>query len=256
MPTSVAAAASTEYDALQSAEARPAPAGVFPNAKVVGGYDFVGDAYDADPGSAAYQPVAQPDPNPLDCNGHGTHVAGTSAGYGVTADGSTYTGGYDDGVPADLRIGPGMAPGADLYALKVFGCEGSTDVTMQAIEWAVDPNRDGNPEDHLDVVNLSLGSDYGLADDADSMAVDRAVQLGVLAVLAAGNAGDSYDIGGSPGNAPRGIGVAASNDGYGVFDGWQVTSPAGVVDGVRPGLRSVTYSDTDDAGGTRAGHHR
>ncbi len=94
-----------------------------------------------------------------------------------------------------------MAPGADLYALKVFGCDGSTDVTMQAIEWALDPNGDGDPSDHLDVVNLSLGSDYGLADDADSMAIDRAMELGMLAVLAAGNAGDSYDIGGSPGNA-------------------------------------------------------
>ncbi|MEI4272813.1 S8 family serine peptidase [Klenkia sp. LSe6-5] len=239
-----------QFDTLQSYEAQPAPAGVFPNAKVVGGYDFVGDSYDADPTSPSYQPVAMPDPNPLDCNGHGTHVAGTSAGYGVNADGSTYRGGYTDGVPGDLRIGPGMAPEADLYALKVFGCDGSTDVTMQAIEWALDPNSDGDPSDHLDVVNLSLGSDYGLADDADSLAIDRAMQLGMLTVLAAGNAGDSYDIGGSPGNAPRGIGVAASNDGYGVFDGWQVTAPAGLVDGTRPGLRSIAYSDVDEAGAT------
>jgi len=237
-----------QFDTLQQYEAQPAPTGIFPNAKVVGGYDFVGDSYNADPTSPAYQPVAMPDPNPLDCNGHGTHVAGTSAGYGVNADGSTYTGGYTGGVPGDLRIGPGMAPGADLYALKVFGCDGSTDVTMQAIEWALDPNQDGDPSDHLDVVNLSLGSDYGLADDADSLAIDQAMQLGMLTVLAAGNAGDSYDIGGSPGNAPRGIGVAASNDGYGVFDGWQVTAPAGLVDGTRPGLRSQAYSDVDEAG--------
>ena len=27
-----------------------------------------------------------PDPNPLDCNGHGSHVAGTAAGYGVNAE--------------------------------------------------------------------------------------------------------------------------------------------------------------------------
>lgn len=240
-----------QFETLQAYEAQPAPASIYPNAKVVGGYDFVGDSYNADPASPAYQPVAMPDLNPLDCNGHGTHVAGTSAGYGVNADGSTYTGGYTGGVPGDLRIGPGMAPGADLYALKVFGCDGSTDVTMQAIEWALDPNGDGDPSDHLDVVNLSLGSDYGLADDADSMAIDRAMELGMLAVLAAGNAGDSYDIGGSPGNAPRGIGVAASNDGYGVFDGWQVTSPAGLLDGTRPGLRSVAYSDTDANGATK-----
>ncbi|MBB3678474.1 subtilisin family serine protease [Modestobacter versicolor] len=233
-----------EFDALQAAEAAPAPAGVYPSAKVLGGRDFVGDAYNADPASPAYDPVARPDDNPLDCNGHGTHVAGTAAGYGVNADGSTYTGGYDRGLdPRSLSIGPGMAPEAELYALKVFGCEGSTDVTVQAIEWALDPNGDGSPKDHLDVINLSLGSDYGLADDADALALDRAMKMGVLAVASAGNAGDSYDIGGSPGNAPRAIGVAATNDGFGVFDGWQVTSPAGLVDGTRPGLRSVAYSD-------------
>ncbi|MGY1856767.1 S8 family serine peptidase [Modestobacter sp. SYSU DS0290] len=237
-----------QFTALQAAEAAPAPAGVYPNAKVVGGHDFVGDSYNADPRSAAYQPVAMPDENPLDCNGHGTHVAGTTAGYGVTADGETYRGGYDDSLDVgSLRIGPGMAPEASLYALKVFGCDGSTDVTVQAIEWAMDPNGDGSIEDHLDVVNLSLGSDYGLADDADAMVANEAMKQGMLVVMSAGNAGDSYDIGGSPGNAPRGIGVAASNDGYGVFDGWQVVSGAGP-EGIRPGLRSIAYSDLDDAG--------
>ena len=79
----------------------------------------------------AYQPIPHPDPNPLDCNGHGSHVAGTAAGSGVTGDGATYTGPYN----ADARqsgahwtIGPGVAPKADLYAVRVFGCEGSTDV--------------------------------------------------------------------------------------------------------------------------------
>jgi subtilisin family serine protease len=43
-----------------------------PTAKVVGGFDFAGDTYDADPNSATYQPVPHPDPNPLDCNSHGT----------------------------------------------------------------------------------------------------------------------------------------------------------------------------------------
>lgn len=43
-------------------------------AKIVGGYDFAGDDYNADPGSPDYQPVPHPDANPLDCNSHGTHV--------------------------------------------------------------------------------------------------------------------------------------------------------------------------------------
>lgn len=65
-----------------------------PTAKVVGGYDFAGDDYNADPASDTYDPNPQPDPNPLDCNGHGSHVAGTTAGLGVASDGSTWSGGY------------------------------------------------------------------------------------------------------------------------------------------------------------------
>lgn len=220
------------------------PASLYPTEKVVGGYDFVGDAYNADPNSETYSPVRRPDDNPMDCNGHGSHVAGSAAGYGVNADGSTFAGPYDEDVPLDtMRIGPGMAPEAQLYALRVFGCDGSTNATALAIEWAMDPNRDGITDDHLDVVNLSLGSDYGLADDGDTVVVNRAAELGVSMVLSAGNAGDTFDIGGSPGNAPRAITVAASNDGFGVFDGWRIIDPEGFFDPeIRPGLRSVAYT--------------
>lgn len=216
---------------------------VYPTAKVVGGFDLVGDAYDADPSGATYNPVPRPDPNPMDCNGHGSHVGGSAGGYGVNADGTTYTGPYDETTPLnEMRIGPGMAPNAELWGLRVFGCNGSTNVTSLAIDYALDPNRDGITSDHLDIVNLSLGSDFGLADDADTLVANRASQLGMLMVIASGNAGDTFDVGGSPGNAPRALTVAASNDGYGIFDGWQITSPAGVFDpAIRPGLRSVAY---------------
>ena len=56
--------------------------------KILGGYDFAGDDYNADPTSADYQPIPHPDKNPLDCNEHGTHVAGIAAGYGVNANGN------------------------------------------------------------------------------------------------------------------------------------------------------------------------
>jgi len=78
-----------------------------------------------------HQPVPHPDPNPLDCNGHGSHVAGTAAGTGVLANGATYTGTYDATTVSSnsWTVGPGVAPKADIYSIRVFGCNGSTDVT-------------------------------------------------------------------------------------------------------------------------------
>ncbi|WP_455132545.1 S8 family serine peptidase [Microbacterium aurum] len=119
--------------------------------RVKGGIDLVGDDYNADSSSDDYQPVPHPDDNPLDCNGHGSHVAGTTGGSGVLADGTTYPGPYDESTPSNtFRVGPGVAPQVDLYAVRVFGCEGSTDVVVPALDWAV--------EHGMDVVNLSLGS--------------------------------------------------------------------------------------------------
>ena len=112
--------------------------GTFPTAKVVGGYDFAGDAYDG-------MQAPRPDDDPLDCaqSSHGSHVAGIAGGVGVLANGVPYTGGY--GVSLDMGkflIGPGVAPEAKLYALKVFGCSGTTGLSVDAMEWAADPDAD------------------------------------------------------------------------------------------------------------------
>lgn len=228
------------FDAVP--DAGPVPDGLFPNDKVVGGHDFVGDSYNADPSSETYQPIPHPDDNPLDCNGHGSHVAGSAAGLGVNADGTTYAGPYDESTPLqDMKIGPGMAPAADLYALRVFGCDGSTNVVAAAVEWALDPNGDGSPADHLDVINLSLGSDFGVPDDGDSVAVTKAMEAGMLVVASAGNAGNVTDTGGSPGAATKVLTVAASVDANDVFDAYTLTPEVAGVPTPAPGLYSVLF---------------
>lgn len=202
------------FEAADATDTQPPAADLYGTGnKVVGGYDFVGDAY-----NAGSNPVPQPDKNPLDCNsprtggGHGTHVAGSAAGLGVTAGGAPYQGSYSASDLDGLRIGPGMAPGADLYALRVFGCDGGTNLVAAAIDWATDPNQDGVLTDRLDVVNLSLGSDFGSPLDGDAVMADAAARAGVVLAMSSGNSGDQYDVGGSPGSATRAIAVASSVD--------------------------------------------
>ncbi len=168
-------------------------AGTFPTAKVIGGFDLAGATYDASvPGS---MPV--PDPDPLDGNGHGSHVGGIAAGLGVPGE-----------------VGIGVAPGASILALKVFGdVAGSTALVSSAIEIALDPNGDGDISDHVDVINMSLGSDYGSPDDPSAVAAHNAANLGIVVVASAGNAGNIPYITGSPAVAPNVVSVASSLSG-------------------------------------------
>ena len=128
--------------------------GTFPTAKVIDGWDFVGDAYNPDNTDGTEIPA--PDPDPLDCNGHGSHVAGTAAGFGVKSDHTTYTGPYNSTTySTSFGIGPGVAPKAKLVSLKVFGCDGGTSVLTDALEWVGTYN--ATHADAIDVVNMSIG---------------------------------------------------------------------------------------------------
>jgi len=131
-----------------------------------------------------------PDVLPLDNHYHGTHVAAIIGASGT------------------LR---GTAPGVQLYALKVLDSNGlgSSDNIVAAMEYAVDPDGDGDFSDRLDVINLSLGGP-GDPDDAMSQAADRAAALGVVVVAAAGNSGPTEGSIGSPGTARGAVTVAAS----------------------------------------------
>ncbi len=184
--------------------------GTFPTAKVIGGTDLVGEHYDArgaaaPGGTCSSTPV--PDPDPLDVNGHGTHSSDTAAGMEVMdGDGNVLT-------------PHGVAPGASLYMIKIFsGCAAdgtastSTANVVAAIEWATDPNGDGDTSDRADVINMSLGGAFGRDTEASSVASDAAVDVGVIVVASAGNSGNIPYITGSPAAASGAISVAAGND--------------------------------------------
>src|SRR5882762_986699 len=180
---------------------KPANPALFgPNApKVKGGTDLVGDDYI---GSDPKHNTPHPDPNPLDCEGHGSHVAGTAAGFGVKDDGTTFRGPYDANTPnVKFRIGPGVAPLADVYAVRVFGCAGSTDVVVEAIDWAV--------EHGMQIISMSLGADFGPEDTADAEASEHAADAGLIVVAAAGNAGQSPYFLGSPAAGDKTLAAAA-----------------------------------------------
>ncbi|KAK1709907.1 subtilase [Colletotrichum lupini] len=123
------------------------------------GTDFVGDAYD---GFNEHFP----DPDPMDCGGHGTHVAGIIAAqsnpFGFT----------------------GTAPGVTLGAYKVFGCEGqvSNDVLIAAYNRAY--------EEGSDIITASIGGPSGWTDEPWAATVSRIVEAGVPCTVSAGNSGD------------------------------------------------------------------
>jgi minor extracellular serine protease Vpr len=169
----------------------------FPTTKVVGGVDLVGTSYSAG-GPEFEQTIPKPDLNPIDEATHGTHVAGTIAGIG------------DNNVTSYN----GMAPEASLYAIKVFGENGSTSdmVVIAGLEFAADPNGDGVLDDQLDVVNLSLGSSYGTPKLLYAEAIKNLVNGGTSAVISAGNSGNVDYIVGSPGATTEALSVASSYD--------------------------------------------
>ncbi len=147
--------------------------GGFPNSKVIGGYDF-----------------ADMDPDPMDTDGHGTHVAGIIAG-------SKY----------------GVAPDAKIRAYKVFGKNSestATSLIIKGIDQAV--------KDKCNIINISIGTvgGEGNGSDAESVAVRNAVENGVTVVAAAGNWGSRSNVlpfpFGSPASSKYAIGVGASDD--------------------------------------------
>ncbi|WP_244502315.1 S8 family peptidase [Streptomyces oceani] len=167
------------------------------------GYDFVDDDAEAQ-----------------DCNGHGTHVAGTVGG-------ETY----------------GMAKKADLVAVRVLNCEnrGTTEDVLAGYDWvaahAVLPA----------VANVSIG---GAATDAKDAAVTGMVEAGVTVAVSAGNDdGDACQQ--SPARAPDVLTVAASTD---TDARWSESNYGDCVDLFAPGADILSAGiDSDTASARKSG---
>lgn len=179
--------------------------GLFPTAKVVGGFDFVGEGW---PVTARTE-----DPDPIDFQGHGTHVADIIGGK--SADGTHV----------------GMAPGASLLAIRVCSavatsCNGIS--LLLAADFALDPNGDGNLSDAADIIHLSLGSDYGQIQDDLTEALEDAVDLGIVVIASAGNGSNKPYVVGSPSIGPGVFSVAQTQVPGAVAIPLVINSPASI----------------------------
>ena len=128
--------------------------------RLLPGYDYVGNDAIA---------RGDDDDDPKDGNGHGTHVTGIVVANRDNTEGIA-----------------GVAPGAKVLPIRVLDNdgEGYADDTIEAIDYAV--------EKGVHVINLSLGDYLPLqstlfADPAYANALERAVNQGIVVVLAAGN---------------------------------------------------------------------
>lgn len=149
-----------------------------------------------------------------DCNGHGTHVAGTAAG-------SSY----------------GVAKQARIYSVRVFNCrgQGSMSQIVSGVDWVT--SHAARPA----VVNMSL-SGSGWGSGAVDDAVNNSIDSGIVYVVAAGNDdSDACDV--TPARVNRAITVAATN---GDDDRAWFSNRGSCVDMFAPGVSIVSAVHSSD----------
>ncbi|KAF7787548.1 hypothetical protein PRUB_a4655 [Pseudoalteromonas rubra] len=163
------------------AEAADPTTVAWPQGQVKGGYDFVRD--DADPieDDPRYRADASDEDELTD---HGTHVS-----HDVT----------------------GIAPDVELYVYSVCGGGCTWAAQISALEAAMDPNGDGDISDRVDLMNMSLGGEFGntYTGDGTQYLIQRAVELGTNMIIAAGNDDDIPFRVGGPSTTPNAISVAS-----------------------------------------------
>jgi len=133
---------------------------------------------------------------PYDDQGHGTHVAGDCAGDG-TMSGGKYM---------------GTAPEANLVGIKSLDKHGAgrfSDI-IKGIQWAVKNKEKYN----IKVINMSLGGPAfaSYKEDPICQAIEKAIDAGIIPVVAAGNSGPKASTIGSPGSDPKVLTVGAFDD--------------------------------------------
>ncbi|RNB91456.1 peptidase [Brevibacillus fluminis] len=173
-----------------------------------GGYD----SFDNDKDPYEQAPISPEDDRlhqGYEGSSHGTHVSGTIVGRASNPT-------------SDVQV-RGIAYEADLYVYRVLGRGGGSSAqVIDGIEKAV--------RDHMDVINLSLGSDLEKnSDSADSIAVNNAMLAGTITVIANGNAardkeGQFYYTAGSPAGALLPITVGAVSSPSTQFDSTATSS--------------------------------
>lgn len=149
-----------------------------------------------------------------DCNGHGTHVAGTIGGH--------------------IR---GVAKQVKLVAVRVLDCAGSGPVSriVSGLNWVASNHRTGVPA----VANMSLGGGPSSAIDT---AVNGVINDGVTVAVAAGNSGGNA-CDGSPSRVPAAITVSAT-DATDTRPYW--ANYGSCVDLFAPGVRIYSDWNTSD----------
>ena len=173
--------------------------------KVKDGIDLVGDAYDGDADPARRRtrsrirtPIRSTAPSPR--QQRRPRLARLRARRPASASSptaTTYPGPYDATTPSTMTSRSDRAsrrrPTSTSSASSAATARPS--VTVEAIDWAVDHD--------VDVINMSLGSAFGRADDPSAVASTNAAAAGVSVVTSAGNSGPAPYITGSPGHGSR-----------------------------------------------------